>query len=102
MSTRKGRKNVTEEVRFAVISLAEEQMKQKNIALKFNLSKSAVSKIIKKYQTHGRRTKETRGRKLKLNAAAVRILKRIVLKAICNHSMYLYLSLEKVIGTKFA
>ncbi len=80
MSTRKNRKNVTEEVRFAVISLADEQMKQTDIALKFNLSKSTVSKIIKKYQTHGRRTNETRGRKLKLNAAAVRILKCIVLK----------------------
>ncbi len=80
MSTRKSRKNVTEEVRFAAISLAEEQMKQKDVALKFNLSKSAVSKIIKEYQTHGRRTNETRGRKLKLNAAAVRILNLIVLQ----------------------
>ena len=46
MDTRKGRKNVTEEVKFAVISLTEERVKQKDITVNFNLSESAVSKII--------------------------------------------------------
>ncbi len=80
MGNRKGQKNVTEEVKFAVISVTEERVEQKDIAVKFNLSKSAVSKIIKNFKIHGRNRIDNRGGKLKLNDAAVRILRRIVLK----------------------
>ncbi len=62
MGTRKGQKNVTEE-KFAVISLTEERVKQKEITVKFNLSKSAVSKIIKNFKIHGRNRNDKRGGK---------------------------------------
>ena len=80
MTGRRGCKNVTESVKFAIVSMARAGMRQCDIANQFNLAKSTVSQIIRKSKTGQVQLKKRRGPKFKLNAAAIRILQRILLK----------------------
>ena len=89
LGTRKGRKNVCEEVIFAIVQIVEAGLNQKDVAARFNLSKSAVSKIFKKCRSNTQRITKKRERKFKLNAAALRILQRILQK---NNEKALHIS----------
>ncbi len=48
MGTRKGKKNVAENEKFAAIKMAQVGMKQSDIAVQFKLSRSAISKLLKR------------------------------------------------------
>ena len=80
MGTRRGQKNITKTVKFAIIHMVNAGVKQNEVAAKFHLSKSTVSKIMKGHGSNENTVVKKRGRKFKLNAAAIRILQRMLLK----------------------
>ena len=77
MGTHGGRKGIRKEVIFAIVQMVEAGIKQSDAAARFNFSKSAVSKIIKKHNSSTRKISKKQGRKFKLKAAAIRIQQRI-------------------------
>ncbi len=74
MGTRKGKKNVAENEKFAIIKIEQLGMKHNDIAVQFKLSRSTVSKLLKRTKNETVTVLKNRGRKPKLNAAAIRIL----------------------------
>ena len=66
-------------VKFATVNKFNAGLKQFDVATKFGLSKSAVSKIMKKHECEQLTITKKRGRKRKLPETLVRILERTVM-----------------------
>ena len=65
---------------FALISMVNSGMKQKCVAETFNISRSTISKIIKKEKSKNKVAVKKKGPKFKLIATALRILGRTLVK----------------------
>ena len=102
MENRKGSKNVTEEVKFALISMVSAGMKQKNVAETFNISKSTVSKIIRKDKSKNKVVVKKQGPIFKLNATALCILGRILVKNNMKPIHFTVSELREVYGYKLS
>ena len=70
----KRQKNVSDTVKFAIVSMVNAGLKQLEVAAKFGFSKSTVSKIMKKRKCKQCITTKKRRRKFKLTEASIRIL----------------------------
>ena len=92
MASRRGRKNIGKEAKFAFVHISKKGIKQVAIAKHFGISKTIVSMILKNFKTFTVVPKKKRGLKCKLNKAAIRILKRIVVK---NIKKPLYVSVSE-------
>ncbi len=63
MAKRIGTKNVSENAKFSIITMAKAKIRQFDIAMEFKLSKRAVSKISKKSKRKTNRFNEDRSKK---------------------------------------
>ena len=81
MASRRGRKNVGKETKFANVHMSKKGIKEVGIAKHFGISKTTVSMILKNSKTVTVVPKKKGGPKCKLKEAAIRILNRIVVKS---------------------
>ena len=77
-------------------------MKQSYVAAIFNVSKSTVPKIVKKDNNKSKEIIEKQGTKVKLNAAAVRIIGRILVKNNTNPLHFTVSELKENYGYKLS
>ena len=80
MGTHTGQKNCTEEMEYATINLVKTGMTRTNVVIHFPISRSTVSKILKRSKEKENCIMKKSGPKFKLSEAAIRILQRILLK----------------------
>ena len=91
MESRKRWKNVGNETKFAIVHMSKKGIKQFVIVKYFGISKTTISMILKKFSAATIGSKKW-GPKYKLNEAAIRILKRVIIK---NNMKPLYLSVTE-------
>ena len=80
MATRTGRKNCTEEMKYAIVNMVRTGMSHTNVAIHCSISRSTVSKILKRFKDKENCIMKKRGPKFNLSEAAIRILQLILLK----------------------
>ena len=80
MGTRTGKKNMDKATKFAIVNMVEGGVKQVNVASHFGISESTISMIVKKFKSGIVSVIKNRGRRFKLNAAAIRILQCIIVQ----------------------
>ena len=93
MPSRRGKENVDNSMKFAIISMVRGGMKQSDVALQFDSAKSTVCGIIKASKITQIVKKKKRGPKFKLNAAATCILLRLLLQ---NNMKPLFLTVSEL------
>ena len=92
MGTRTGRKSCTEEMKYAIVNIARAGVTQTKVAIHFPISRSTVSKILKRLKDNENCIKNKRGPKFKLSKSAIRMIQRILLK---NNKKPLYESVNE-------
>ena len=80
MGTCTGRKNCTEEMKYAIVNMVRTGMTRTNVAIHFSISRSTVSKILKQSKDKENCIMKKRGPKFKLSEAAIQILQRTFVK----------------------
>ena len=80
MGTCTGRKNCTEEMKHTIFNMDRTGMTQNNVAIHFSISRSTVSKILKRSKGKENCINKKRGLEFKISEAAIRILQFLPLK----------------------
>ena len=91
MRTRTGRKNCTQEMKYAIFNTVRTGMAHINVVIHFSIS-TTESKMLKQAKDKENCIMKKRGPKFKLSEAAIRILQRILLK---NNKKQLFVTVNE-------